>query len=224
MIEERSTNMYQPNIGSGWKWIFWLVIIIMFVVFALGFNVKEATWLNPSVSIAEAARMQQETSIAQKNAELDYQLRKTQIDAQIEGEKQAAAHKAAQLQLELKAQEAKNIQDAQLRNSFQYAVNIGTVVFYTGIALALLIVCVVGSIGLYQILKSKAELVRAKSVPAQISDPWASPQYRRQARLAARHTELRKIRNKIAIKGTSPFWPDDGKAEELILGKYPWAI
>jgi hypothetical protein len=68
------------NHATGAKWFFWLAIVVLAVVFALGFNVKDAKWLNRQIASATAEQMILTTEVERQKEELDLQLLKSQTE------------------------------------------------------------------------------------------------------------------------------------------------
>jgi hypothetical protein len=76
--------MYNQNSpASGAKWFFFLAMVILLVTFALGFNVKDATWLNREIAIAQADRIKIENAHQQATYELQERLAAAKTEAEI---------------------------------------------------------------------------------------------------------------------------------------------
>jgi hypothetical protein len=69
--------------SSAAKWIFTGFFGVMLVVFLLGMNIKEATWLNSGIAKAEAERIQVETAHQQATNELQIRRETAQTEAEI---------------------------------------------------------------------------------------------------------------------------------------------
>jgi hypothetical protein len=76
--------MYNQNSpASGAKWFFFLAMVILLGAVALGFNVKDATWLNREIAIAQADRIKIENAHQQATYELQERLAAAKTEAEI---------------------------------------------------------------------------------------------------------------------------------------------
>lgn len=198
--------MYQQNSSPGAKWLFWLAIVVMVVVFFLGFNFKDAKWLNGELAAAEAAQMNLTTETQRQNAEIDYLKRKAQIENDKAKQRQA-----------LEAQNTANIQGAEFRKNAYNALNFGLMLLMAVVAVVVAALGLYGSLGLYRLMVAKAKAVQV-SQPA-IATHQEPRRQRSAASIKARKRELRQRAAKVAIKNTKPFGTD----QEFVPGKYPWA-
>ncbi len=74
-----------PNpFASAAKWLFFGFFGIVFMAILLGFNFKDATWLNSDIATAEAERIQIETDHQQATYALQERLAAAQTDAEIQ--------------------------------------------------------------------------------------------------------------------------------------------
>jgi hypothetical protein len=219
----------QNGIATGAKWFFWLAIVILAGVFALGFNVKDAKWLNGQIASATAEQMNVATDVERQKAELDLQLLKTQTEIQIAQQKQQAEFEAAKQQRELNALTLAETQKADFRNGLYNTLNIGFMALMVASSIALSALGINASFGLRKILSVKAEILQ----PSKVYTPIASKNHR-QLSIAAqqarerekqdREKQLQAERFNQMLKNSKAIWPsDDGKSEELVPGNYPWA-
>lgn len=70
--------------ASAAKWLFFGFFGIIFMAVLLGFNFKDATWLNSDIATAEAERIQIETAHQQATYEIQERLATAQTDAEIQ--------------------------------------------------------------------------------------------------------------------------------------------
>jgi cell division protein FtsL len=76
--------MYNQNsLATGAKWFFFLAMVILLGAVALGFNVKDATWLNRDIAAAEAERIHIENAYQQETYNLQIRLAAAAAEAEI---------------------------------------------------------------------------------------------------------------------------------------------
>lgn len=76
--------MYNQNsLATGAKWFFFLAMVILFGAVALGFNVKDAAWLNRDIAAAEAERIHIENAHQQETYNLQIRLAAAAAEAEI---------------------------------------------------------------------------------------------------------------------------------------------
>lgn len=73
----------QTGYSSGAKWFFFLAMVILLGAVALGFNVKDATWLNSDIAAAQADRISIENSYQQETYNLQIRLTAAKTEAEI---------------------------------------------------------------------------------------------------------------------------------------------
>jgi ABC-type multidrug transport system fused ATPase/permease subunit len=96
--------MYNQNSpASGAKWFFFLAMVILLVTFALGFNVKDATWLNREIAIAQADRIKIENAHQQATYELQERLAAAKTEAEIKEIQRQQSRLDAQYQHDIQA-------------------------------------------------------------------------------------------------------------------------
>lgn len=202
-------NSYPNQGSSAAKWIFTGFFGVMLVVFLLGMNIKEATWLNSGIARAEAERIQVETAHQQATYELQIRRETAQTEAEIR-----------QIQREqemLDAQHAHDLQvlDQDIANRQRWAdfvINAATILsigmgFLAAISTLTLVVAkavtmvrsVPNAEPVVTAPRTVPEIKMIPSVPEREPyDPWASPNYRRQQRDAAKQEE-RKDREEMQV-------------------------
>ena len=117
---------HQNGMATGAKWFFWLAIVILVGSFALGFNIKDAKWLNGKIASATAEQMNVATDVERQKADLDLQVLRSQTEIQIAQQKQQAEYEAAKQQQELNASNLANAQKANFRNALYNTLNFGS--------------------------------------------------------------------------------------------------
>lgn len=202
-------NSYANQGSSAAKWIFTGFFGVMLVVFLLGMNIKEATWLNSGIAQAEAERIQVETAHQQATYELQIRRETAQTEAEIR-----------QIQREqemLDAQHAHDLKvlDQDIANRQRWAdfvINAATILSIgAGVltALSIFTLVVAKSVAMVRAVPSATPIISAPRTVPEIKmipyvperepyDPWASPDYRRQQRDAAKQEE-RKEREEMQV-------------------------
>ena len=195
-------NSYPNQGSSAAKWIFTGFFGVMLVVFLLGMNIKEATWLNSGIARAEAERIQVETAHQQATYELQIRRETAQTEAEIR-----------QIQREqemLDAQHAHDLKvlDQDIANRQRWAdfvINAAAILSIgAGVltALSIFTLVVAKSVAMVRAVPSATPVISAPRTVPEIKmipyvperepyDPWASPDYRRQQRDAAKQEELK---------------------------------
>lgn len=221
--------MYQPSsLASGAKWLFSLVIILIGIVFALGFNLRDAKWLNGKIASATAEQMSLATDIERQKAELNLQVLKNQTELQITREKQQAEYEAAQQQQQLDALFVANTQKAQFRNGLYNAINVGLMTLMIAISVVLAVCGINLSFGLRKVATIKAPvatLLRSSTTNVRrlSRQPSLAAQQARQREMQEREKQIWAKRNSLLFKNSRPIWSaNDGKNDELIPGNHPW--
>lgn len=218
--------MYQQNsMASGAKWFFWLTMVVLTIVFALGFNIKDAKWLNGDVASATANQMNAATDIERQKDELELQILRKQTELKIAEDIQAAEFNAQQQRQMLEDQARTNAQKADFRRALYGTVSLGIVALMAALAIGLCILAVFAGTGLHKILVAQAQAVQFTV------GPHSKVQVRRQPSLAAQLARQREqqersriIRRRQGIqilKESKPLWPDDsGNTERIDPGSY----
>lgn len=202
--------MYSGNNNSGTQWVFATIIVITFLALLTGVLLGGAEWMRKSIgdSIANGNNL--------KN-ELDYKKGLIELDAL---QAQAEANKV-RTSVMLEDQKKSIQQWADFRqNIFQVIVS-GTMFVFIVLGLSLLIFAMTKSVIAYKVaipqMTNTALLVSTNQT-------YAFPKPRRprsEAARKAREVELRKLRARVALKHTMPFYPDAIK--DITSGDYPWA-
>ena len=214
--------MYQQNNGAGAKWFFILAMVILAIVFALGFNIQDAKWLNGKIADATANQMMVTTDIDRQKANLDLQILQQRTEIQIEQEKQQAELQAAQRLQELQAQTTAANQFSEFRQDFYNTLNTSLLAFMI-VACASLMAWVISK----SLISYKLATVAVRQTPILV--PVAQPTSRKPSAIAQKaREEERQHRQKqqnqqkqqkqldqIEFPNTYKSWPDDGKSEEL---------
>lgn len=186
--------------SSAPKWIFFGLLGIILMGFLLGMNIKDATWLNSGIAKAEAERIQVETAHQQATYELQIRRETAQTEAEIR-----------QIQREQEKLDAQHAHDLQVLNQdianrqrwADFLINAATILSIgAGIlaALSTLTLVMAKSIAMVRAVPSAAPVIPAPRTIPEITmipsvperepyDPWASPDYRRQQRDAAKQEE-----------------------------------
>ncbi len=212
--------MYQSGQATGTKWFFFLAIVILAGAFALGFNIKDATWLNGQIASATAREMNVQTDIQRQQGELNLQLLQAQTNAQIEQQKQQTAYEAAKQQLDLQAASVANAQAAAFRSALYNVLNIGLAIFVIALCVALAVIGISAGFGLYKVLSAKAQSTQ----PSRPSIIVVRKDHRRPS-VAAQEARRREREERVRqlLNNSRAIWPDDGKAEAPTPENYPWA-
>jgi len=203
---EKGAKMPQQNSSSGAKWWFLLAIVVMAAIFMLGFNVKDAKWLNGEIAAAEARQMNSATDTKERAANLDYLKSKAQIEIDT----------AKQLQV-IGTQAVLNIQVAKFLGNVGDTLNAGLMLLVVAVTVVVTAFGLYGSFGLHRLVVAQAQAI-AMSQPI-IASHQQTRRQRSPGVIEARKRELRQRGAKVAMKSTKPFWTD----EEFVPGKYPWA-
>lgn len=181
------------------KWFFFLAIVILLGAVALGFNVKDAKWLNKNIANAEAERIQVEAAHQRATYEIQERLAAAQADAEIR-----------QIQREQQLLDAQYAHDIQALNqdlahrdvAFRAWMTVLTLLA-GAVSLTLffgVIIWIGAKAWVYVQSISPKEVPMAKKVPPveqripnlserELYDLWADPYYRRQMRTAAQERE-----------------------------------
>jgi hypothetical protein len=221
--------MYNPNgqsVNSA-KWFFLLAVLILLGAFALGFNLKDAQWLNPEIASATAKQVNVATGIDQEKAKLDLQVLRTQSEIQITKMKQDAEYETAKQQQELKAQTIAATQKANFQGNMYNAFAFGLKVLMIAISGALILAGIYTSVGLFKILNAKAQVIQADRPAAIVvrkRQPSLAAQIARQREREERETQLIDSRINKLFPESEPVWTaTGGKVENFKPKEYPWA-
>lgn len=122
---------------SGAKWIFWLAIIILLAVFALGFNLKEAEAVEWNTASATAEQMNAVTDAERQKSEIPLELLTAQTEIKIAQQKQHAEFEKLKLQQEINALILAETQKADFRNGLYTTLNIGLMALMVAFSIAL---------------------------------------------------------------------------------------
>jgi hypothetical protein len=221
----------QNGMATGAKWFFWLAIVILIGSFALGFNIKDAKWLNGEIASATANQMNVATDVDRQKAELDLQLLRTQTEIQVTQMKQKADYEAAQQQQELNATTTAAMQWANFQAGLYNTVNIGLMIVMIAIGAALTIAGISAAVGLYKILNAKAQAIQPSQTQTVVvhkyhRQPSPSAQKAREREREERKLERQGIDNRInqLFPGNETVWTvADDKPADLKSADYPWA-
>jgi hypothetical protein len=221
--------MYNQNsLATGAKWFFFLTIVILLGAFALGFNVKDAKWLNGEIASATANQMNVETDIDRQKAELGLQVLRTQAEIQVAEMKRQADYEAAKQQQELNAATAAAMQWSNFQAGLYQAVNIGLMVVMISIGAALILAGISAAVGLYKILNAKAQAIQLSQptvVVVHKRQPSVAAQRARQQEHEERERQLIDSRMNQIISGSKAVWiAQDRETETLKPENYPWAV
>lgn len=219
--------MYQQNsMASGAKWFFWLTMVVLTIVFALGFNIKDAKWLNGQIASATANQMNIATDIEKQKAELDLQILRKQTELKIAEDIQAAEFKAQQQQQVLDDQAVISAQKADFRRNLYSTVNLGVTALMIALAVGVCALSINIGIGLHKILSAKAQVgqltissnSRANRVHHQ---PSSAAQLARQREQQERRRLIQMRRTNQFFKESTPIWPNDnGNSESMDPGSH----
>lgn len=225
--------MYNQNsAATGAKWFFFLAIVILIGAFALGANVKDAKWLNGEIASATANQMNVVTDIDRQKAELDLQVLKTQTEIQVNQMKQQADYETAKQQQELNATTTAAMQWANFQAGLYNTVNSGLMALMIVVSVAVAIVGIYFSIGLYKILNAKAHAIQASQTQTVVihkyhRQPSLAAQQARQREHEEREFERQSLDNRInqLFPGNETVWTaKDDKSADLKPADYPWAV
>lgn len=224
--------MYNQNgHSSGAKWFFFLAIVVLLGAFALGFNIKDAKWLNREIASATANEMNVATDLDRQKAELDLQVLQAQTENQVAEIKRQADYEAAKQQQELNALTAASIQKANFQAGLYDTVNFGLTAVMIALGIALAIAGISSAIGLFKILNAKAQAIQPSQTQTVVVH-----KYHRQPSLAAQKARQREREERIERRiidgriaqifpNNDVIWSAEGdNAEELQPEKYPWAV
>lgn len=221
--------------SSAAKWIFTGFFGVMLVVFLLGMNIKEATWLNSGIAKAEAERIQVETAHQQATNDLQIRRETVQTEAEI--------RRIQREQEKLDAQHAFDLQvlNQDIANRQRWADSLITAVTILSIGVGVLVVLstftlvvakavtMVRTVPSAEPIASPApqtipEIQMIPSVPERESyDPWASPDYRQQKRAAAQQAERKDREEMQALANRMKFFSDPTHMSSAEYNKRPLA-
>lgn len=212
--------MYQQNHSSGAKWLFWLAVIFIAITFMLGFNLKDAKWLNGDIAAAEAGQINLANTTDQQNAELDYLNRKVDIERKNQQADQQAKIDAAKQDQELEAQKIANSQLAAFREKIYSTLDFGLSLLMIVVSIVVVILGVFGAFGMRRWMAAKARMPQVSQPPvANYQKPLHQPS---PEAIQARVRERKQRQAMVAMKYTVRTWPENGADQEPIPGK-PWA-
>lgn len=222
----------QNGMATGAKWFFWLAIVTLIGSFALGFNIKDAKWLNGEIASATANQMNVTTDVDRQKAELDLQLLRTQTEIQVTQMKQKADYEAAQQQQELNATTTATMQWANFQAGLYNTVNIGLMIVMIAIGAALTIAGISAAVGLYKILNAKAQAIQPSQTQTVVihkyhRQPSPAAQKARQREREERQLERQFIDSRIdqLFPDNEVIWSTEGdNTEDLQPANYPWAV
>jgi hypothetical protein len=222
--------MYNQNgLATGAKWYFWLAIVILIGSFALGFNIKDAKWLNGGIASATAEQMNVATDVERQKAELDLQVLRTQTEIQIAQQRQQAEYEAVKKQQELDALNVAAAQKANFHESLYNTLNFGLMAVMIAFSIALAALGVNASFGLGKVLSVKAEIAQPSKVYTAIPSknhrqPSLAAQQARKREQQDRQGKIRVERVNQMLKNSKVIWSaDNGKSAESIPGNNPLA-
>lgn len=156
---------YQNGQATGAKWFFFLTMVILLGAVALGFDLKDAKWLNREIASATANQMNVATNIDQQKAELDLQVLKTQTEIQVAAMKQQAEYETAKQQQELNAAAAAAMQWSNFQAGLYNTINFGLMVVMIAIGMILILAGISSAVGLHKILNAKAQAIQPSQQP-----------------------------------------------------------
>ncbi|MBI3167651.1 MAG: hypothetical protein HYZ22_04185 [Chloroflexi bacterium] len=229
--------MYQqyPNpITSAAKWIFFGFFGIILMGFLLGANLKEATWLNSGIAAAQAEKTRMETAHQSEMNKLQEQLTAAQTDAEIQ--------RIRREQERLNAQHAHDLQvlNQDIANRQRWAdfkINAATILSIgAGVlaALSIFTLVVAKSVAMVRAVPSAVPVIPARRTVPEIQkipsvperepyDPWASPDYRRQQRDAAKKEERKEREEVQALANRMKSFSDPARMSSAEYYKHPLA-
>lgn len=221
--------MYNQNsVATGAKWYFWLAIVILIGAFALGFNIKDAKWLNGKIADATAEQMSVFTDVDRQKAELDLQLLRTQTEIEIAQQRQQAEYEATRKQQELDAWNVANTQTTNFKERLYSTFNFGIMAVMIVISVVLIITGISVGVGLYKVLHAKAQAIQPNKPSMVVMNKYqrrASPvaQKARQREREARERQILNNRLNQIFRDSEQIWPsNDGISENADLKNYPW--
>ncbi len=212
---------YQNGVATGAKWFFFLAIVILIGSFALGFNIKDAKWLNSNIASATAEQINVTTDIERKKAELDLQLLETQTEIQIAEQKRQAEYEAAKQQQEFEAAALAEAQKAEFRSGFYNVLNSGLMILLAAISIVATVAGINVSLGFGTGLNRNAEALRVNEVrvPVNVVNRHEPSLAAKQARLreeADRRSKIRAERVDKMLKNTEAIWTvEDRKSDKF---------
>lgn len=219
---------YQNGQTTGAKWFFFLTMVILLGAVVLGFNLKDAKWLNREIASATANQMNVATNIDQQKAELDLQVLKTQTEIQVTAMKQQAEYETAKQQQELNAAAAAAMQWSNFQAGLYNTINFGLMVVMIAIGLALILAGISSAVGLHKVLNAKAQAIQPSQptvVVVHKHQPSVAAQRARQQEREERERQFIDNRTNQIISGSKAVWiAQDRKAETLKPENYPWAV
>jgi ABC-type multidrug transport system fused ATPase/permease subunit len=225
--------MYNQNsLATGAKWFFFLALVILLGAFALGFNVKDAKWLNREIGSATAKEMNMVTDVERQKAELDLQALRMQTEIQVAQMQQQAEYEAAKQQQELNDSAVAATQWANFQAGLYNTVNYGLLVMMIAIGISLAFVGIYTSVGLYKILNAKSQAIQpgqSQTVVIQKYRHQPSPaaQKARQHERAERERERQAGDNRLnqLFPNSYPIWTaKDDNSEDRQSGQLPLAV
>ena len=195
----------QNPVASAAKWIFFGLFGVVIMGILLGADLTTATWLNPEIASAEAMRLEIEARHMEETYKLQEQLAQAQTEADIRAIEREQALLDAQYQHDIQALQ----QDIEHRDiAFKTWMTIlafmgGALSFAIVIATTVWVVATTKNAQPRPVYSQPTSTYippvekKIVSVPEREPyDPWASPDYRRQQRDAAKQEE-RKEREEI---------------------------
>lgn len=212
---------YQNGVATGAKWFFFLAIVILIGSFALGFNIKDAKWLNSNIASATAEQINVTTDIELKKAELDLQLLETQTEIQIAEQKRQAEYEAAKQQQEFEAAALAEAQKAEFRSGFYNALNSGLMILLAAISIVATVAGINVSLGFRTALNRNAEALRVNEVRVPVSvvnrhEPSLAAKQARLREEADRRSKIRAERVDKMLKNTEAIWSvEDRKSDKF---------
>ncbi len=185
------------------KWVFFGFLGIVLMAVFLGANIKDATWLNPEIASAEAKRINVESTYQQAVNELQVQLAQAKTDAEIQKIRREQELLDAKYDHDIQAL-TQDLEHSDI--AFKTWMNIIT--FLGGaLAIAILLVAVLwgGSKALANIRPvapspQPIQTVARAVVKEEPYNPWNSPAYRYQKRVAAQRAEYKSHVSEIAAR------------------------
>jgi len=218
-----------------------LMVILMVAGAVFGTAISDADYLNPTISSAEANRMDVETQNQQALFEQQQRIAEKQTDAQIAEIERGQQIAAQQAQLNLERQQQLNEQaEQQSQQALDYEKRfnetktaayeeftqiLNKLLWALGIALS-------GAIVITPVLAVASKTVvamRTLPVPnsaVQIANfpanPWTSQEFRKRVIKRARENEIASRQAKINRQGIQPFY-DPAVVSANQMEKMPWA-
>lgn len=219
---------YQNGQTTGAKWFFFLTMVILLGAVALGFNLKDAKWLNREIASATANQMNVATDIDRQQAELDLQVRKMQTEIQITQMRQQAEYAAEKQQQELNDAAMASQQWANFQTGLYNTITFGILVVMMAVGISLAFIGIHASTGIYKILNAKAQSIQHSQPQTVVVHKYhrqLSPAAQKARQRERVEREANANQNADLFSNSKPIWmtKEDG-AENLKPGNLPLAV